>query len=734
MATTPDYPADRDALRTFFDTFQKGRNRSKPYKEALQRVVNREQTVIDVHLDDIAQTGNDDLVKNIMGNTLRYHKLMSEAIDSLLKQMEPTVELDVSKMNTLDVFLQHRQNLRNTSDEMQNYGHADASYAPELMRNYELRIVPQSATLKQLCIREVRAQYVGKLITFKGIVTRVSEVKPMVLIATYMCDSCDYETYQEVTGPSFTPQTVCQVKQCKADGKGKLTMMIRGSKFVKHQELRIQELAENVPQGHVPRTITVRAFGEMTRQANSGDTVSVDGVLLVQRHTGYRAMVQGLLANTYVVAEHIEREKKTYKGGESAYVTEEEEQSMRDEAARVHMYDTLSQSIAPEVWGHEDLKKALLLALVGGTQRDMEDGMRIRGDINICMMGDPGVAKSQLLKHVANIAPRAVYTTGRGSSGVGLTAAVTRDAITGELVLEGGALILADKGVCCIDEFDKMLDHDRTAIHEVMEQQTISIAKAGITTTLNARTSILAAANPIYGRYNTKLSAERNINLPAALLSRFDLIFLLLDRADEDNDEQLANHICTVHQTGKAPTGNAETGEDLYEPQYLRKYIALAKSYNPTVPPQLASDITAAYIITRKNSQLYTNARTLLAILRLATAHARLRLADEVNSEDIEEAFRLMETSKISLNNDRGGHERQVQSLVWRYCLQLAGDLSDADSHINYQDLLRGLEGQGITESEMLETLQYYEQMDLISYDPDTSEVIVHQVGQAQAA
>merc|ERR1711881_815513 len=272
----------------------------------------------------------------------------------------------------------------------------------------------------------------------------------------------------------------------------------------------------------------------------------------------------------------------------------------------------------------EDIKKALLILLVGGKDQVAEGSLKIRGCTHILLMGDPGVAKSQLLGFVDRLAPRSQYTTGRGSSGVGLTASVAKDPITGEFVLEGGALVLADRGICCIVEFDKMHEGDRTSIHEVMEHQTISIAKAGIMTSLNARVSILAAANPAFGRYNPKKSVEQNVQLPAALLSRFDLIWLIQDKAHRENDLKLANHIAYVHQYNKNPPLQ-------FEPipiKLMRKYLDAARSMNPELPNELTEHLANAYVTIREDSRnnpknsSFTSARTLLSIIRMSTALA----------------------------------------------------------------------------------------------------------------
>uniref|UniRef100_A0A8B9UZ22 DNA helicase n=1 Tax=Anas zonorhyncha TaxID=75864 RepID=A0A8B9UZ22_9AVES len=332
---------------------------------------------------------------------------------------------------------------------------------------------------------------------------------------------------------SYPPELLRRFTECRTNrAGGRLCLQSRGSKFLKFQEMKLQEHTDQVPVGHLPRSISVAVQGENTRLAQPGDHVAVTGVFLPLLRTGFRQLTQGLLSETYLEAHHIVKMTKSEEDASGAdELTEEELRQITEE----DFYDKLAASIAPEIYGHEDVKKALLLQLVGGVERSPH-GMRIRGNINICLMGDPGVAKSQLLSYIDRLAPRSQYTTGRGSSGAGLTAAVLRDPVTGELALEGGALVLADQGICCIDEFDKMSEADRTAIHEVLEQQSVSIAKAGVLATLNARCAVLAAANPAYGRYDARRSLEHNLRLPAALLSRFDLLWLLPDRPDRDHD------------------------------------------------------------------------------------------------------------------------------------------------------------------------------------------------------
>ncbi|XP_038642652.1 LOW QUALITY PROTEIN: DNA replication licensing factor MCM7, partial [Scyliorhinus canicula] len=515
----------------------------------------------------------------------------------------------------------------------------------------------------------------------------------------------------QIQSPTFMPLIMCPSRECQTNKSGgRLYLQSRGSKFVKFQEIKIQEHTDQVPVGNIPRSMTVYSRGENTRLAQPGDHVSITGIFLPLMRAGFRQVVQGLLSETYLEAHRISQMNKTE---DDELGTQELSEDELKQITEEDFYEKLAASIAPEIYGHEDVKKALLLLLVGGVDQSPK-GMKIRGNINICLMGDPGVAKSQLLCYIDRLAPRSQYTTGRGSSGVGLTAAVMRDPVTWEMILEGGALVLADQGICCIDEFDKMMDSDRTAIHEVMEQQTISIAKAGIMTTLNARCSILAAANPAYGRYNPKKTVEQNIQLPAALLSRFDLLWLIQDKPDRDNDLRLAQHITYVHQHNKQPPSQFQP----LDMKLMRRYITLCKKKQPMIPETLADYITAAYVEMRKESRVskdmtFTSARTLLSVLRISTALARLRLVDTVEKEDVNEAMRLMEMSKDSLVGDRGQASR-VQRPADVIFATIREMIADTTARVvKYSEAEQRCVSKGFTPAQVEAALEEYEELNI---------------------
>lgn len=785
-----DYKALRERLKEFLTSFSDdfdGSGAKLKYMTQLDDIHRRKSKVLEVDIEDVYKWGLDSdniapgkagglrtlLHNEIESNARRFTDLFSEAADEVLEGMRENADPTEIDPDDPVLILQatrraREQEYRNAQAAAENLpggasnvsntaapagpGADPANLIPAVMtRTYETRLIPR-VVVKPVPLRDVRSDHVGRLVTVSGIVTRVTDVKPRVVVAAYLCRQSGFEVYQEVTGRSYMPLQTWPNPATGRKGSqaGALVPNYRGFKYVKYQELKLQEPADQVPIGSIPRTINVKLHGEMTRTCTAGDVVSIAGIFLPMPYTGYKALKAGYLADTFLEATQVTQLRKSYA---EEFVAEEVKEELEEVRQQPELYGRLARSIAPEIFGHEDVKKALLLLLLGAPPKRMPDGMRLRGDLHICLMGDPGVAKSQLLKHITKVAPRSVYTTGKGSSGVGLTAAVMRDAVTKELMLEGGALVLADMGIACIDEFDKMNEADRTAIHEVMEQQTVSIAKAGITTSLNARASILAAANPAYGRYNRSRSPAENINLPAALLSRFDLLYLLLDTPRADQDLALARHVTHVHRTGAHP----DVGFTVVDPRVIRAHIADARKINPVVPRSgaLTDYVINSYVAMRaaevdagKEAKGYTSARVLLSILRLAQALARLRLANVVDRADVDEALRLMAASKESLeevgpSNGRTNRDEDEELLDERF-----GDMREAatgekgriwaiytliseymEKEVRTSISVATAEGlvdeHGYSRDELMKTIDEYEELNLWTYNSEDNTIMI---------
>lgn len=446
------------------------------------------------------------------------------------------------------------------------------------------------------------------------------------------------------------------------------------SGFADKQIIKLQETPDSVPDGQTPHSVSVCAFNELVDFCKAGDRVEITGIFKCnQVRVNPRQRTVKSVYKTYVDACHIQKVDRRRMGVDTSTlehelseqasagveevrrVSEEEARKIRETAARPDVYELLSRSLAPSIYEMDDVKKGILLQLFGGTNKSFEKGgnPKYRGDINVLLCGDPSTAKSQLLQYVHKIAPRGVYTSGKGSSAVGLTAYITRDPETRQLVLESGALVLSDGGVCCIDEFDKMNDSTRSVLHEVMEQQTVSIAKAGIITTLNARTSILASANPIGSKYNVNLPVPQNIDLPPTLLSRFDLVYLVLDRIEEQTDRRMARHLVGMYLEDTPENASAR---EILPVEFLTSFISYARAnVHPKISAAASDELVASYVEMRRlgavngaradERRITATTRQLESMIRLAEAHAKMRLSETVTADDVREAVRLIKSA-----------------------------------------------------------------------------------------
>ncbi len=524
-------------------------------------------------------------------------------------------------------------------------------------------------------IRELRSEHLGSLIQIDGIITRMHPLRSRMIKAVFRHEKCgaEFEWPQgedEHVGEKIEKPSICPV--C-GEGGGKFILVKEKSRYIDWQKVVVQERPEDVPGGQMPRSIEVHLTEDLVDIARPGDRVTIVGIPRLEQQSD-----RSPLYEMYIEANSVRISEKVL---EEVSITREDEERIRELARDPWVREKIIASIAPSIYGHWDLKEAIALLLFSGVPKTMPDGTRIRGDIHVLFIGDPGVAKSQLLQSAARIAPRAVLTSGKGSTAAGLTAAVVRDNKTGEFYLEAGALVLADGGVAIIDEIDKMKSDDRVAIHEAMEQQQISISKAGIVARLNARASVLAAGNPKYGLYDPSKSFVDNINLPPTILSRFDLIFVVRDVINMQRDRELARYILEAHS-------NIEKFKPEIDPQLLKKYVIYARRYvRPKLSPQ-AKRLIEDFFVEMRSSALAgqegqqtaipITARQLEAIVRLSEAHAKMALKDEVGEDDAEEAIRItiaflesvgldIETGAIDVSIITTGaslHTRRVMSLV----------------------------------------------------------------------
>ena len=553
----------------------------------------------------------------------------------------------------------------------------------------------------QRSLRQINAEVIGKMTSVSGMVLRASEVKPLAKELVFMCPEGHRTDVILDKDLKLTTPLQCSNSKCKHKELG---IEPKSSRFIDVQFVRLQELPEDLPPGQLPHYLDVTVKQDLVDNARPGDRIVLTGIIRIEqeRMSGV-SKNESPLYRLRLDGNNVEflggKGDKTSRRIEREQISPEEEKIISSLSKNPDIYERLIESYAPHITGHETIKESILLLMAGSTQRQLNDGSKIRGDINIFLVGDPGTAKSEMLKFCARIAPRGLYTSGRGSTAAGLTAAVVRDA-NGIFMLEAGATVLGDQGLVCIDEFDKMKAEDRSALHEVMEQQTASIAKGGIVATLNARASILAAANPMYGKYDPFKNITENVNLPVPLLTRFDLIFVVRDKPSKEKDTKIAKHIINLH------TPKGIDSRSLIDSETLTKYLSYAKRIQPTLTKEAEEKILNYYMKMRSMGQdnddiITVTPRQLEGLIRLSTARARLLLKNQVDGQDAQRAIDLLEEmfneagidvnkGKVDLGTLQGSPRSEVSKM------QL------------FMDVIRGLEGEHkhpVEESQLVEEL-----------------------------
>lgn len=574
---------------------------------------------------------------------------------SLLVDFEELLAFDQklaeNLLETPEEYLKHANNAAYAQLQIE-----DPEYAEKIADRTEIVTVRIVRLWQATQLRKLGSNHIGKLVMVEGIVVRSTPVRPMVMRAAFKCKRCGEITSINQTGQFLKAPFACTNPSCVA--KGPFEFVQEESTFIDSQDLRIQERPEDLPPGQLPRTLHVKLIGsEIVDIARPGDHVSIVGLV--------RAIAPSLpgVGKLRTFALHIDANSIEVLGKEPeiALPSPEEEEKILELAKDPWVHRKIMNSIAPSIYGYDHVKEAIMYLLFGGVPKNLPD-ITIRGEMNALFIGDPGTAKSQLLQYVARIAPRGLYTSGRGTTAAGLTAAVIREK-GGGMSLEAGALVLADKGIACIDEMDKMRPEDRVAIHEAMEQHTVSVAKGGIVATLNARTAILAAANPALGRYEPHRTVAENISLPVTILSRFDLIFVLRDVPNKEADGKMSEHILEMHKKGLSPVESPITLE------LLRKYISYAKGIKPVLTQEALQRLKDFYLAMRSASEsegspVAITARQLESLVRIAEARARAALRKEVLAEDAEASIAIMKKSLEEVGIDLSSYKIDIDIIM----------------------------------------------------------------------